>query len=93
MGKFIVWGTTNHLKLDFWVINGRKRFLWQKYKFDEFCEILLKMSITHQRKSSKLELALALTLGICIHIYSALALAIPAETVEIPGKVDYSHSF
>jgi len=51
------------------------------------------MSITHQREAPKLELKLAQTLGICIHSYSALAPAISAEKVEIPGKVEDSHSF
>ena len=47
------------------------------------------MPITHQREPPKLHLALALTLGICIHNYSALILAVSAEKVEIPGKVDF----
>jgi len=51
------------------------------------------MSITHQREALKLQLALDLTLGICMHSYSALAPAVSAEKVEIPGKVDFSHSF
>jgi len=45
------------------------------------------------KKAPKLHLALALTLGICMRNYSSLALADSAEWVEIPGKVDFSHSF
>jgi len=42
-----------------------------------------------------LDLTLALALGICIlvYLYSALAPAISVEKVEIPGKVEDSHSF
>jgi len=48
--------------------------------------------MTHHREAPKLDLALALTLGICIRSYSALAPAVSAEKVEIFGKGDFSHS-
>jgi len=44
-------------------------------------------------EAPKLELALALTSGICMHSYSALAPSISAEKVKIFGKVDFSHLF
>jgi len=92
-GKVRIWGTPNYLKLDFWVKNGWKRFLGQKYNFDQFCEKSSKIRITHQMEAPKLELALALTSGICMHSYSALAPSISAEKVKISGKVDFSHLF
>jgi len=52
-----------------------------------------KIRITHQMEAPKLELALALTSGICMHSYSALAPSISAEKVKISGKVDFSHLF
>jgi len=51
------------------------------------------MPITHQREAPKLDFALALALGICIHSHGALPPAISEEKVEIPEKVDFSHSF
>jgi len=65
---------------------------WAKVD-DEFCEKSSKMRTTHQGEAPKLHLELALTLGICIYNYSALAAAVSAVKVEISGKVDFSYSF
>ena len=59
-GKVVVWGTPNHLKWDFGAKSGKKRFFTQKYKkiinFRDFCEIWLKIGLTHQGEALKLAL-------------------------------------
>ena len=54
---------------------------------------MVKNWVDQLREAPKLDLVLALALGICIHSYSALAPAISAEKVEIPGKVDFPIHF
>jgi len=51
------------------------------------------MPISHRREVPKLDFALAITLGICIHSHTALAPAISAEKSWNSPEDDFSHSF
>ena len=66
---------------------------WAKVEFWWILRKIVKNINNRQREAQKLEIALALALGMCIHSHSALVPAVPAENVGIPREDDFSHLF